>query len=71
MYSLNYCHTRKNLEEKIWFAVEQYSSITRRMVGFGVDSSALYAAQCECTEVRAQLSEARFALGSHRSDHGC
>ena len=68
-----YCPLRRDLENSAWSLAEalNHASSQSEACRRTGDFDSLLASQCEYTEARAELSEARYRLRSHRTEHGC
>lgn len=72
-FAFSYCPQRWKLENHAACLSTAMCAVVRKAELFrrSAANTQLQAAQCEYTEIRAELSEAQYRLQSHRAEHGC
>ena len=68
-----YCPRRRELEDSTWIRTEEMNQAFWRTNACrsSANGDGLLAACSELVEARAELSEARYRLTAHRTEHGC
>lgn len=70
--AIQYCPTRRDLEEHCWNLVSRLCESTTHLMTFvGRDHGAFLAAKSECQETREDLAGSGQKLRQHRVAHGC
>ncbi|HEX4038620.1 MAG TPA: hypothetical protein VHX37_11220 [Acidobacteriaceae bacterium] len=71
-FSIQYCPTRRDLEEHSWFLAGRLSSLTDQLLGLvGHDHNAFLVKKAECRDTRDEIRDSQRRLESHRTHHGC
>lgn len=70
--TVEYCPTRRAIEERGWVLTTKFSTIAGRLVSSAsIDHGLFNRTVAECGEIRSELAESHRQLRNHRSSHGC
>lgn len=71
-FTLQYCPTRRDLEEHCWSLVNRLcGTTTALMKSIGGNRQLFLSTQSECQHTRQELSDSHHKLAAHRIAHGC